>query len=195
MTRSYVLFVVSGMFFFIAFLPYIRAIRRKKISPRKATWLVWFLSDVIILSGMIAKGTINGIMVVAVFGAGTTFLLSWIYGEAGWNRRERVCITFSGLAIALWLYFGESNLGIAFSLLSITIAAWPTFVSAFHTPERENRTAWILFNIANILALLAIPDFTFADVGQPVTFAVIDGIIFYLVVVRPYRRIRQYAYL
>lgn len=185
MTVSYALFILSGIVFVIAFFPYIKAILRKETSPRKATWLIWFLGDIIVLAGMIAKHTINGIIVVGVLGAGTTFLLSLKYGEAGWTKRDKICLALSGLAIILWLYFGESNIGIGFSLISLAIAAWPTYVSALHKPENEDLKGWILFNISSFIGVLAIPHLTFADVAPAAAFMAIDGPMLYLLLIHP----------
>jgi len=182
---SDVLSVLSGIVILIAFFPYIRAIVRKETNPRKATWLIWATGDWIVLAGMIAKGTISGLIAAACLGATTIFLLSLRYGEPGWKIRDKVCITLSGVAILLWQYFGESNLGIGFSLLSLAIAAWPTYVSAWEKPENEDAKAWIIFNISSFIGVLAIRHATFADIAPPVTFLLIDFPLLYLLFIRP----------
>jgi hypothetical protein len=177
--------VLSGITFIVAFFPYIRAIAKKETSPRKATWLIWALGDWIILIGMIAKGAVNGLIIGAVLGATTTFLLSLKLGEPGWNQRDKVCISLSLIAIALWIYFGDSNFGIALSLIALWIAAWPTYVSAWENPANEDKKAWVIFNITNVLATLAIPHLTFAEVAPPVVFMLIDVPMLYILFVRP----------
>lgn len=177
--------VLSGILFLVAFVPYIRAIIRRQTSPRKSTWLVWAIGDWIILVGMFAKGTVSGLIVAACFGATSIFLLSFRYGEAGWSTRDKVCLSLSALAIMLWQYFGESNLGIAFSLLSLAIAAWPTYVSAWERPQNEDAKGWIFFNISSFLGVLAIARATFADIAPPVMFVLIDLPMLYLLFVRP----------
>lgn len=171
-----VLSVAAGLVFIFAFFPYIKAIVKDGAKPRKATWLVWATGDIIILAGMIAEKTMSGQMVGAVLGATTTFLLSLKYGEAGWTTRDKICLSLSGLALALWIYFGESNLGIAFSLLALAIAAWPTYVSAWENPANEDKQAWIWFNVSSLLAVLAIPRLAFADMAPPIVFMAIDGV-------------------
>ena len=123
MTLSIILSVLSGLVFIFAFFPYIKAILRKETSPRKATWLVWATGDIIIFTGMLAKGTISGLITAATIGATTVFILSLKYGESGWSKRDKICISLSAFAIVLWIYFGESNAGIALSLVALAIAA------------------------------------------------------------------------
>lgn len=83
-----VLSVLSGLVFIGAFFPYILAIVKGGASPRKATWMVWATGDIIILIGMMVKQTTSGLMIAAVLGATTVFLLSLKYGEPGWNKRD-----------------------------------------------------------------------------------------------------------
>lgn len=136
---------------------------------------------------MIAKGTISGLIAAASLGATTIFLLSLLYGERGWTTRDKACLALSGAAIFLWQYFGESNLGIGFSLLSLAIAAWPTYVSAWERPENEDSKAWIIFNISSFLGVLAIRHLSFADIAPPVIFMLIDAPMIYLLFIRPAR--------
>lgn len=171
-----ILSVLAGLVFIFAFYPYIKAIVKGKTSPRKATWFVWAVGDIIILAGMISSGAISGQLVGATLGAVVTFLLSLKFGEPGWATRDKVCVALSGLAIALWLYFGESSLGIGFSLLALMIAAWPTYVSAWQNPANEDKTAWFWFNVSSVLAVAAISKMTFADVAPPIGFLLIDGV-------------------
>ena len=188
MNLSDVLSVLSGIVILIAFLPYGRAIIKRETSPRKATWLIWATGDWIVLAGMINKGTISGLVAAACLGATTIFFLSLRYGEAGWKIRDKICIALSGVAIVLWRYFGESNLGIAFGLLSLLVAAWPTYVSAWEKPENEDARSWVIFNISSIIGVLAIPHLTFADIAPPVVFFLIDVPLLYLLFIRPMKK-------
>jgi hypothetical protein len=177
--------ILSGLVFIFAFIPYIKAIVRKQTRPRKATWLVWAVGDIIILIGMLAKHTVSGLMIGAVLGATTTFILSLKFGEPGWTKRDKICLALSGIAIVLWICFQDSNVGIALSLVGLAIAAWPTYVSAWNTPENEDLKGWILFNTSSILGALAIPHRTFADIAPAVTFVLIDLPMLYLLLIRP----------
>lgn len=174
----------------IAFIPYWIAILGNKTKPRKATWFVWALGDWIVLAGMMNKGTFSWQIAGACLCATTTFALAHSNDRLGLVKREKICLTFSGLAIVLWQYFGESNLGIGFGLLSLGIAATATYMSAWEKPEDEDAKAWIIFNISSVFGMLAIPYMTFADIAPPVAFMLIDAPLIYLVVIRP-RQLRR----
>lgn len=176
--------VLSGLIFLYAFSPYIKAILRKEATPRKATWLVWAAGDIVTLSGMLAKHTFSWQMVAASIGASTVFFLAILNGEPGWTKRDKVCLSIAFLAIVLWMYFGDSNVGIALSLIALAVAAWPTYVSAWEKPENEDRKTWFFFNLSSILAILAIPSCTFANAAPPIVFLAIDIPMIFLVVAR-----------
>lgn len=187
-----VLSIASGIVLIFAFVPYIKAIVQGETRPRKATWLIWASCDIIILAGMIVQHKVNGLLVGAVLGASTTFVLSLLYGEKGWARRDKICITLATLAIVLWKYFEDSNVGIALSSTALFVAAWPTYVSAWERPENEDRIAWAIFNISSSLGVLAIPQLTFGDAVPPIVFLTIDCPMLCLVFVRPYFQKKAY---
>jgi hypothetical protein len=186
---------VSAMVFVAAIVPYVASIALGQAKPRKATWLVWAAGDWIILAGMFAKGTYNGLIIAACFGATAIFLLSLIKGERGWTKRDKTCLALSGVAILLWQYFGESNWGIGFSTLSLAIAAWPTYVSAWQDPRNESAMGWILFVISSFLGVLAIRQATFADIVPPSVFLAIDLPMMYLLFIRPWLRYRKHQFI
>jgi hypothetical protein len=186
---------VSAIFFVAAVLPYVADITLGEAKPRKATWLVWMTGDWIILAGMFAKGTYNGLIIAACFGATAIFILSLLKGERGWTTRDKVCLSLSGVAILLWQYFGESNWGIGFSALSLAIAAWPTYVSAWHNPRNESAIGWILFVFSSFLGVCAIRQMTFADIVPPSVFLAIDLPMMYLLFLRPYLRYRRHQFI
>lgn len=188
---------LSGLIFVFAFFPQTLGIVRKEISPRLVTWLIWAVGDWIILSGSLAQGAIpGGLIIVATIGATLTFILTLQYGERGCTTRDKVCLSLSVLALVLWNFFDDSNYGIAFSLISLVIAAYPMYVVVWHEPEKESRQAWFLFNISSILAVLAIPkllsgdfhEITFVNAAPPIGFTLIDLPMLYLLFIRPRQR-------
>ncbi|MES2214358.1 MAG: hypothetical protein V4465_03170 [Patescibacteria group bacterium] len=183
--------VLSGLMLLYAFYPYLKAIVRGETSPRKATWLVWAAGDTIALAGQIAQHKVSGLLVGAVIGASATFFLSLWHGEKGWNGRDRICLMLSGFAIATWMYFGESNIGIALSLVALLIAAWPTYVSAWYRPENESKKGWIIFNLSSLIGVLAIPHWTFGDAAPAIVFLIIDVPMLYLLFIRPRSLLRK----
>lgn len=179
-----VIFCIAG------FVPYAWSIiwppppPKKSVEPSKATWLIWAVLDAIALAGMAAKGSLNGQIIASTIGASMTALLALKYGVAGWTLIDKICLAGAMLSIILWIYFGDSNAGIITSLVAILIGAWPTFESAWKNPENENKWAWLMFFLACVFAVIAIPAFTIQDAAQPICFILIESTMMYLVWIR-----------
>ncbi|MFA6603957.1 MAG: hypothetical protein WCT10_03925 [Patescibacteria group bacterium] len=177
--------VISGLMFFAASVPYIRAILKGRTKPSKASWLIWAGLDSIVLVGMIAQHTLNGQIIGAVLVSWMTALLALKYGQTGWTTLDKLCLGGAVLGLALWQTFSNPLLGLAASLAMIFIGAIPTFVSAWRDPNGEDRSTWMLFWLSCVAALFAIPDWTLADAAQPIIFTMIDTTMVYLLFVRP----------
>ncbi|MBI2410842.1 MAG: hypothetical protein HYV32_03045 [Candidatus Kerfeldbacteria bacterium] len=180
-----ILSVASGILFVVAFLPYIQAIRRREAQPCKATWIIWATLDTITLAGMWTKGTLNGQIIGAVLGAWIVVGLALKYGIPGWSKLDKACMGGAVFGIILWQIFNNPVLGMLTSLFVVFLGSIPTFVSAWKEPANENRTAWTIYWVSCMLALLAIPAWTVADAAQPITFSTIETTMMFILYVKP----------
>lgn len=180
-----ILSALSGLVFIAAFIPYIRAILRGETKPAKASWIIWGSLDTITIAGMYFEGTLNGQIIGAVIGAWSVIVLSLKYGTAGWTKLDKFCLAGAVLGIVLWKAFDNPVFGIVTSQVVIFLGSIPTFVSAWEDPSRENATAWAMYWISCLLALVAIPQWTFADAAQPICFTAIETTMMFILFVRP----------
>jgi hypothetical protein len=183
--------VLAGLLFVAAFIPYIRAILRKETSPMKSTWLIWATLDTITFAGMWSEGTVNGQITGAVLGAWTVTILAFKYGESGWSRLDKLCLAGAVLGIALWQIFDSPLLGIAISLSVVFLGSIPTFVSAWKDPSKEDRTAWTIYWVSCVCALIGVPTWTLQDAMQPMTFFAIESIMMFILIYRPFKARRS----
>ena len=123
---------LAGFLFLFAFFPYVKAIVKGNASPKKATWLIWALNDIIVVAGMAAEGRFNGLIAGATIGATTVFFLSLRKGESGWKPLDIVCVCMSIVAIVA-SFLVDVNIGIALGLSSLFIAAVPTYYGGYMT--------------------------------------------------------------
>lgn len=173
--------VLAGLLCIIGYIPYVSSILRKETMPARATWLIWAFLDIITLAGMYAAGAINGQIIASFVGASTVGLLSLKYGKPGWSNIDKISIGGSVVGIILWVVFKNPTFGIVISLVVILWGSIPTFASALEDPNRENKTAWIIFFISCLFAIIAIPKWTLEDAAQPVTFLIIEMIMLYII--------------
>lgn len=185
MTFKTIASIVAGLLFLAAFVPYIRAIVRGDTKPAKASWIIWATLDSITIAGMFAKHTVNGQILGAVLGAWTVAFLAIKHGKPGWTKLDKFCLGGAVLGIVLWQVFSNPVLGIMTSLSVVFLGSFPTFASAWHNPAQEDRTAWTIFWLSCVAAMLAIPAWTLADAAQPITFTVIESTMVYILFLKP----------
>jgi hypothetical protein len=133
---------------------------------------------------MIAKKTVNGQIVGAVIGAWVVGILAMKFGTPGWKKLDKFCLVGAVLGIVLWVIFKNPVFGIITSLGVVFIGAIPTFVAAWKRPQDENRTAWTIFWLSCVFAVIAIPRWTLEDAAQPLTFFLIESVMMYLLFLR-----------
>lgn len=199
-TTVRILSILSGLLCIVATFPYVHAIirdRNKKdgAKPSKATWLIWATLDTMTLAAMITKGSINGLIVTAVFSAWTILFMALKYGVPGWTSLDKFCLAGAVLGIVLWFLSGNPSLCIITSVSVLLIGSIPTFRSAWENPKRENGAGWFLGWLSCVLTTVAIPHWTIADAAQPMVFLTIESVMVYLIFVKPIiEEIRYPAY-
>ncbi|MGH9439258.1 MAG: hypothetical protein ACRD22_15525 [Terriglobia bacterium] len=180
-----ILSVVSGVLFVIGFIPYVRAIVRRKAQPAKVTWLVWSILNVVSFAGMLVKHAMIGQMAAVLFCSIIAAVLTQKYGVPGWSRLDKVCLAGAAVGIILWVSFSNPVLGILTSLIATFLGGIPNFVLAWHDPGKEDRTTWTILWVSCVVAVIAIPRFTLAEAAQPITFLMIENIMVFLLYTRP----------
>jgi hypothetical protein len=193
----------------VAFIPYAKAVWRDrnilsgtpgKTEPSKASWIIWVALDVITAIGMYVEGSLNGQITAAVIGGSMVAILAMKFGTSDWTRLDKGCLGGAFLGIILWKVFGDAVAGIITCQIVMFIGSLPTFSSAWKDPGRENKTAWTLFWLSCVAALIAIPGLTLEvtfnepmhfflanlkHTAQPVTFFIIESIVIGILLIRP----------
>jgi hypothetical protein len=169
----------------LGFVPYIRAVLRKEAQPQKSSWAAWGILNGITLAGMYVKGAATVQMGAITLGSWIVLALSFKYGKPGWSKLDKLCLGGAVLAIVLWKWFNDSDFGIIVSLVGLFVSGLPTWESAWKTPWKENRTAWILFAFSSLFALLMVRKFTMASAAQPIEFLLNQTVMVILLLTRP----------
>jgi hypothetical protein len=175
----------AGILSLAAFAPYILSILRKETKPNRASWFIWLVVSLIIaLSYRDAGAEYAFIMPVAyTIGAAIIASLSLKYGTGGWTRFDRVCLIGAGIGLTMWVTFNSPMSALLISLFMNFLGTLPTIRKAYYQPETENRLAWTLFSLGNLLNLFAIQEWTFAMVVYPVSMVFIVGSVTVLVLI------------
>ena len=182
MSLKEILALISGILFLIAFIPYIKAILKNEIKPEKVTWIIWLTLDVVTAFGMHLEGILNFQISAAVTGAGIVAILALFKSKSLWTTLDKVCLFIASIAILL-LIFSDAKYALSISLFATVVGAIPTFISAWNTPENEDKTAWIIFWISCLFSVAG-ADFNLLAQFQPLTFLFIESVVVYSLFIR-----------
>jgi hypothetical protein len=177
---------VSGVLFFLAFVPYILTILGGLTQPSPISWAIWGSVDVLTLVAMKKKNALNSQIIGAVAGASITTLLAVVYGKPTMGSIEWVSIGGAVAGIILWQKTGDALLAIISSQATILIGAIPTFTGAYFNPAQEDPVAWIIWLSSCVCALIAVDKWDLAHALQPITFTIVEGTMVFLVVILPH---------
>jgi len=169
-----ILSIIAGILFSVSFVPYILAIRKGAGKPVLMTWITWAVLDIIALTGMAVKNSLNGQIIGCTIGALIVVSYAVKYGRPGWTKTDKFCLYSSVVGIALWIIFNNVLIGLSISLILFLIASIPTFQSAWEDPSRENRLAWTLQFISGIVVLSSLQKWDLENAGQPIVFMLIE---------------------
>ncbi|MCX6703817.1 MAG: hypothetical protein NTV02_03995 [Candidatus Zambryskibacteria bacterium] len=177
---------LSGVLFFVAFLPYIWAIINYETIPSPVSWAIWASVDTLVLVAMKKERASIGQITGAVAGAWVITTLAIIFGKPTMGSIEWVSIAGAALGVIIWQKTGNAVLAVVCSQLATFVGAFPTFANGYANPSQENPIAWTIWLVSCICALFAIKKWNLAEALQPVTFTVIETVMVVLVVIRPH---------
>ena len=179
--------IVSGILFFVAFLPYVWAILHGQTVPSPVSWFIWASTDTLTLMAMRKEDATRGQLTGAVAGAWLITLLAIMFGKPTIGLIEWASIIGACAGIVLWKRTGNPVTAIVCSQAAVFIGAIPTIVGAYAYPSQEDPLAWIIWFLSCVCALLAIRKerWTLVNALQPLTFTAIETIMVALVVIRP----------
>lgn len=177
---------LSGVLFFIAFLPYIWAIVNHQTVPSPVSWAIWASVDTLALLAMRKEKAPVGQLTGAVLGAWSVTVLALIFGKPTMGSIEWVSITGATAGVVLWQKTGNAVTAIVCAQLAVFIGAFPTFTNGYNNPSQENPLAWSIWFVSCVCALFAIKKWNLAEALQPLTFTTIETTMVVLVVIRPH---------
>jgi hypothetical protein len=163
--------VLSGLTIAIAYIPFIRGTIQGSVVPNRASWMVWFVQDVLIASSAIMAGVGPAAVMPVIWGLGATMMLilSLTKGTRGaFTGLEKACLVLSGLGILLWATTGAPRLTLVASVSALCIGGVPTVVKAWVKPWTETMSGWLLMILGTVFSALAIQRWTFDSGFLPV---------------------------
>ncbi|MGC9599128.1 MAG: hypothetical protein ABSE18_01960 [Minisyncoccia bacterium] len=177
---------LSGILFFVAFLPYIWAILHHQTVPSPVSWAIWASIDALSLIAMRKEKAAIGQLTGAVVGASAVAILALVFGKPSMGSVEWITIAIAALGIILWQVKNDALLGLVCAQIATLVGGVPTIVDGYRNPKQEDPIAWSIWFLSCVCALFAIKKWNLANALQPLVFTTIETAMVVFVVIRPH---------
>ncbi len=169
--------LAAGLLSFLAYVPYIIATLKGKNQPNQATWTIWFMVSLILLTSYKTLGATHAIWLsmANTVGMGAIVILSFKYGNSGLTKLDLGCCLSALVGIFFWAYFDSPIAALSISLAIDAVGAIPTLRKAYTHPESEDHKTWLIFLLANTLNLFALEEWRPALSLYPLYLFLISG--------------------
>ena len=185
--------LVAGSLAFLQLIPYLISILRGNTRPERATYAIWSLVNIIIVSSYITAGATTTIWVGLAYAVSQiiVFLLSFKYGIGGLNRFDIICLLLALGGAGVWIASSDPLIALYFCIAVKALGLAPTLRKVYYRPNTENALSWSMCAAASILNIFALSSFAPHIALLPVYALIGDGAVAFLVLfpkVRPRHR-------
>jgi hypothetical protein len=179
--------IIAIILTFIAFLPYIRAIKQKKIKPHVFSWIIWGVTTLVVFFAQLTDHA-----GVGAWPIGFSALITLYVAVLAYKGKADTIITLSDwffftLAMSsLPLWYITTNPLWAVIILTFTdvVGFAPTFRKAYTSPFDEQLTFFVLITIRNAIVLVALEHYSLTTTLFPAAIALACTVFIILVLLR-----------
>jgi len=163
--------ILAGVFSFAAYFPYIISIwkDRKKLqsdptknSPKRASWIIWFTTSVIILLTMESNQSMFAKYQAWAYGIGATVTLLFAipYGTGGWEKSDKVYLAIALLGLILWWQLHSAWYAFALAMIVDIVGIFPIIKARGRGEDWKAWMLWSIGGLANFSGMLLIENKT-----------------------------------
>ncbi|HWK54429.1 MAG TPA: hypothetical protein VNR18_08670 [Hyphomicrobiales bacterium] len=158
-----------------AYVPYIRAIRRKQVKPHFYSWLVWSLTtSIVFLAQLSADGGV-GAWPTGVSALITIFVatLAWLLkGDVRITRLDRAFLIAALASIPVWGLTADPLWSVIILTGIDAVGFGPTLRKLWHLPHEESAWFYALFALRSFLSILALESLNLTTVLFPAVMVI-----------------------
>ncbi len=136
-----------------------------RVKPNRVTWLFWSAFPMIGFAAQLSQGV--GLIAWATFVAGVPpilVLIGSLFNKDAYWQTKHIDYWFAGagfLSVVAWQVTDIPNIAFTFALLADILVALPTFIKTYQFPETENWQSYAISAFGFLLAVLAVPEWTY----------------------------------
>jgi hypothetical protein len=172
--------IIATIIGIIAFLPYLRDIFLRKTKPHAYTWLIWTITQITAIVGILLGGGGWGALnlIVGTLFVISIFLFSLKYGSKNITRLDTIILITALLAIIIWWRLNQPLIAIIMVSVIDFLGYIPSFRKSYQEPWSETLSFWLACSLSNIFAILALSDYNFLTVTYIATITVANVLLF-----------------
>lgn len=138
-----------------------------RVKPNKVTWFFWGAFPIIAFAAQLSQGV--GLVAWATFVAGVPpvlVLIGSLFNKGAYWQTRRMDYLFAVagiLSVIAWQATDTPSIAFTFALLADFLVALPTVIKTYQFPKTENWKAYGVSAFGFLLAVLAIPGWTYEN--------------------------------
>lgn len=178
--------ILATILAIFSFIPYLQDIFRKKTKPHVYSWLVWSIIQTVGTLAMIKGGASFGSLglalgcLLSIF----IFLISFKFGTRNITKVDTTLLIAALIIIVVWLTQEDPLWSVILVSLVDTIAYVPTYRKTYIDPHTETLSSYIFWVSSNIVAIIAIADYSLVTTLYISTLTVTDSLMIFILIFR-----------
>jgi len=156
---------------------YLMAIIKGKVISNRVTWGVWVIVNALFCTSYYESvGFVSSIWTPLAYLIGTVFIFLFLlkYGKSGqWTWVEKWCLLGTGVILILWMILKSPLITLTLTMFIDIIGAIPLIITVWKDPAADYGPAWYFGFGANLVNLLAIEHWDYANLSYPLYLTVL----------------------
>jgi hypothetical protein len=178
---------------FVAYAPYLKAIRGGKVKPHFFSWLIWSLTTCIVFFAQLAADGGAGAWPTGVSGAITVYV-AWLSlklrSDLSATKSDWAFLIASLLSLPAWFFTTDPLWSVVILTAVDVLGFGPTLRKAWRYPQEESTLFYLLFSVRSCLSIAALESRTLTTVLFPMAM-IISCILVCLLLVWRRSQLRQ----
>lgn len=159
---------------FMAYLPYIRAIRRGRTKPHAFSWIIWGSTTLIACAAQLSDGGGIGAWPTGISGLITLYVALLAYrnrGDRSITAVDWVFLAAAMSALPVWAVTSDALWAVIILTLVDLLGFGPTVRKAYFRPHEEQLTFFAIMMVRSILAAIALERYSATTLLFPLGIA------------------------
>lgn len=167
--------VASILLTFVAYVPYIKAIRGGGVKPHFFSWLIWSITTCIVFFAQFVADGGAGAWPTGVSGLITVYVASLalkLRSDLSATRADWIFLIASLLSLPAWFFSTDPLWSVIILTVVDVLGFGPTLRKAWHYPHEESLLFYALFTVRSALSIVALETHSLTTVLFPAVMVV-----------------------